>query len=503
MLDYRPDLDTRTPGLVLTMYDMIPTERGYRVAYRATNHTAHTYSLAANEVYPNKLFASRWLSTPGGIVLVGTNQKLSVYDYTNGFINVSKAGNYSLGGQSYQYGEDATAAFDMCAFSDVIIACNRTVATQSRSALDLTSGTLFADLSANAPAAATCCVANNFVFLGNVGNWSTGPVVTGANNMLVWSAIGDHTGWVNNPTVTQCSYAVFSDTPGPITAIRPFRDGVVVFKAHAMYHGRYVGTGTNSPIWDFVRISDKVGCLGPSSLTNIDTALVFVGIDDVYSYDGTRPVSITHGIRTRIQPNITAAGNHTMRAGHDKPNNSVWLSGGGNSNAFVWNYRFNRWGYLENSNKQVLCETNADDFRKKTLSTVTAGVQSYTTTTDHYNLYTLTIDQLTPKNRNTSYSTTSNFQTGIFGDANALHTLKRVNPLFTSAPTSASVIALTSRLPNGGGSGGAVAMNTTTYRMDMLGQPGMTNNWFSFLMYFGSSCEIIDVVPTLVPAGAR
>lgn len=501
MLDYRPDLDTRTPGLLTVVDDFIPTERGYTVAYAATAHTAHTYTLDTGEAYPNKLFASRWLSTPGGIVIVGSNKRLSVYDYTNGFINVSKAGDYTLGGQTYQYGEDAVAAFDICAYGDVIVACNKSVNTQKRSALDLTSGTLFSDLT-GAPKANTCCVARNFLFLGNCGDWST---VTGAQNILGWSALSDYTDWTVNPTVTQASYAQFSDTPGPITCVRPFRDGVVVFKANAMYYGRYVGAGTNSDIWDFERVSDEIGCVGHRSVADIDTALVFVARDDVYIYDGTRPRSITQGIRATLFP-LISAGTYSMRIGHDRQNTSVWLGQGASTKTYVWNYATNRWGRLANSNRHVFCETNVDDFRKITLSTVTAGTQSFTTSTDHYNLHTLTLDQTLPKNRNTTRSTTASATTGYKGSPDQLQTLTRINPIFAIAPATVAnftAYVVTSKYPNGGTSTASVKAMNANYRIDVLDQVGMTSNFFSVQVNTASNCELVDIALTLKPAGER
>lgn len=504
MLDYRPDLDPRTPGLLVELRNMLPTARGYRAGYALTAHTAHTYSLAANETYPNACFASRWLSTPGGIVIVGTNQKLNVYDYTNGFINVSKAGNYSLAGGTFQYGEDGIGAFDMCAFGDALIACHKSTATQLRSALDLTIATLFADLGGNSPAAQTCCVASNFVFLGNVGNWSTGPTITGANNMLVWSAIGDHLTWTNNPTVTQCSYAVFSDTPGAITAVRPFRDGVVVFKAESMYLGRYVGAGTNSPIWDFVRVSDKVGCVGHRSIADIDSALVFLGRNDIYSYDGTRPVSITNGVFGAISSEFDNNGKNPMVFGHDKPNSQVMMSSTGFT--WIWNYRYNRWG-KQTYGQAIHCQTNADDFRKITLSSVSSGTQVYTTTTNHYNLYNLFFNGSTPYNRQTTRSDSTSLTTGAIGGPDKVRTLTRVNPIFVTRPSTVATATLeifASRTPGSFASLGTATMGSG-YRFDTLNIAGVSNNFLQFKLNCTQDFELIglDTDPNLIPAGAR
>lgn len=514
MLDFRPDLDPRTAELVTDINEMIPTAKGYRVAYGATAHTAHTYSPDSGEVYPNALFASRWLSTPGGIVIAGTNKKLNVYSYSGGFINVSKMGNYSIGSAVCPYSEDSPASFDLCAFGDVIIACNKAVATQKRSALDLTSSTKFSDLT-GAPQANTCCVARNFVFLGDVGNWD---IITGSPDILAWSAVGDHTDWAVDPQVTQASYAQFNDTPGAITCVRPFRDGVVVFKGESMYLGRYVGSGNNSDIWDFERISDRIGCLGHRSCTNIDTDLVFIGKDDVYRYDGTRPVSITGGIYETLAPQLNFSGTFSACVGHDRPNNSVWI--GGYAATYVWNYKYNRWGLLTNPGPLVdngtisfkpltLCQTNADDFRTATLSTVAVGVQSFTISTNHYNIYTLHIaNSGQPYNRNTTRSTAAYVYTGAIGQPDKLQTLSRVTPLYNTRPATvgtATLQAYGSRTPGGFSALGSPVPMSAEYRFNMLATTGVSNNFFQLKHACSQDHELIgfDVDPNMKGAGER
>jgi len=511
MLDYRPDLDPRTPGLLTVCSDMVATAKGYVASYVATTHTAHTYSLQAGEIYPNKLFASRWVSSPGGIVLASTNKRINVYDYTNGFINVSKAGDYTLGAQTYQYGEDSSAAFDFCAFGNIIVAANKTQPTQYRSALDLTSGTLFADLGGT-PKANTCCAARNFVFLANCsGTFGSSTTAIGQGDMIAWSGIGDYTDWSLNTQVTQSSYAIFNDTPGDVTAIRPFRDGVVVFKADSMYLGRYVGAGNNSPIWDFERVSDKVGCLGHRSVADLDFALVFVSRDDIFLYDGTTPRPITRGIAESLRSSfglIGGNGNNALRVGHNKGDSSVWFATSSLMN--VWNYKYDRWSTLSNPNAngrtEVMCQTNSDDFRVKTLSSVSGGVPSYATSTNHYNLYTLTIQDGQPYNRNSSFAGGSfRMVTGFIGDPNKLATLSRVNPIYARAPSTVGNVTVkvyASRTPSSGTLKGSKALNSD-YRADNLATAGATANFFQIEHLSSDYCEVVDLVPTLIPAGER
>lgn len=526
MLDFRPDLDPRTPGLLVSVRELLPSTQGYYTPLGEGDYgPPYTYTLVAGETWPNVCFATRWQSAAGGIVIVGTNKRLNVLSYASGYLNVSHAaGDYALGGASFQYAEDAHGAFDLCAFGDVIIAANKAVTAQQRTALDLTAGTKFTDLgvATAAPVAECCCVAANFVFLGNVGNWST---VTGAQDILAWSAIGDHTDWRVNPQVTQSSYAQFVDTPGGITAVREFQNGIVVFKNNSMYRGRYVGAGPNSPIWDFERISDEIGCMGHRSVINIDQALIFVADHNIYIYDGTRPRPITRGIWEFIAAQhlfMNPDGRFVLQLGHNRNNASVWFSG--YTMTLVWNYALDKWGMLstQQTTQPIPCHTNCQHFQTLAVSSVTAGLPAFTTTPDHINLDTMRIFNGTTKNRNGTAPTPPRSQlvTGVYGQPDKLQTLSRVTPILVEQefqyPTFPAP-ALRGELTMAGGytpltqtSMGGALMNQTTFRFDTLGSTpsstitSSTSNYFSFQIEFRDNfMHIIDVQPKFTPAGER
>jgi hypothetical protein len=521
MLDFRPDLDPRTPGLLTWVSEMLPLPGGsYTTAIAEVDYgLPYTYTLIAGETWPNVCFASRWNSAPGGIVIVGTNKRLNVLSPGVGYINVSKAGDYALGGTPYQYPEDAFSAFDLCAFGDVIIACNNAVTAQKRNALDLTGATLFSDLggATAAPTANTCCVAANFVFLGACGNWST---VTGARDILAWSAIGDHTDWRVNPQVTQSSYAQFVDTPGAITAVRQFRDGVVVFKANSMYRGRYVGAGPNSPIWDFERISDEIGCIGHRSVVNTGEALVFVHAHDIYAYDGTRPRTITHGIRQFIEDSQLFIGNiygqFPLLLGYARQTDSVVFCG--YTMSLVWNSKLDKWGMLSTSQttQPIPCQTNTAHFRSLLVTGVSGGVETIAIGSEFTNLDTLRIFNGTTKNRNTSAIPPSALITGWYGQHDKLQTLSRVTPVLlrrptTTAPTlppSMEVTVYGSKTLSNATSLGSAYLNAD-FRFDTLGanpntvMTGSTQNFFIFRIDAREWINIMDVVPKFTPAGER
>jgi hypothetical protein len=532
MLDWRPDLDPRTPGILTLVSEMLPEPNGgyYTVHSECTfgpDPNGYVYVPIAGETFPNAYFGSRWNSIPGGILLVGTNKRISVPDLSggNGFVNVSRPGDYALGTLPYQYPEDAYGFFDFCAFGDIIVACNRGVTAQKRSALDLSGGTLFSDLGnpvwTAAPGARVCCVANNFVFLGDVGNFST---VTGARDILAWSAIGDHTDWRINPQVTQCSFAQFVDTPGGITAVTEFQNGIVVFKGHSMYRGRYVGAGPNSPIWDFERISDNIGCIGPRSFTTIDQGIVFVGDEDIFLYDGTRPRSITTGIRRWLAANYMFVGNNAgqypLLLGHFRTGDLVYMCGF--TKMLGWNYRLDKWGALSTTMtaQAIPCRTNTIHFRTNQVIGVTNGQEQIQTNPEAVNVDIGYIVNGATKNRNKEQWGNSYMITGYVGQPDRLSTLSRVTPIMPLAPQNPVTVPPTLELtwygspsPGQGRQIGTANYNSK-YRFDTLGgNPNQvvtasSYEFFSFRLdihnqAINATVGIVDIVPKLTPAGER
>jgi hypothetical protein len=513
MLDFRPDLDPRTPGYLAFVSELVPTDKGYlsplaEVPYPDTG--SHTYTLIAGEVWPNVCFASRWNSQPGGIVIAGTNKKLNIINFDTGYIDVSRPGGYSLGGTPSQYGEDTLGAFDICAFGDLIIACNKAVTAQKRNALDLTGATKFSDLggATAAPTARVCCAAANFVFLGDVGNYST---VTGAQDILAWSAIGDHTDWRVDPQRTQCSFAQFVDTPGAITAVHEFQGGIVVFKANSMYRGRYVGAGPNSPVWDFERISDRVGCTGFRSVVNIPQGLVFVSAYDIYLYDGTQPRAITHGIKDFIRENqlfYDIFGRFILqlqRSHYDM----VWFCA--RQMTLVWNYKLDRWGMLSTTQttQPIPCRSNTQHFMKAQATTVVDGVPTVVLTPNWTDLDGMRLFDGVTMSRDAAVWPSSYLTTGVFGQPHKLSALSRVTPLLTSRPTTPPTappnMVLTvygSKTPGSGTALGTVNMNEH-FRFDTLAMSASTHNFFAFRLDATERIELVDLVPTLTPAGER
>ena len=546
-LDYRPDYDPTTPGVLTSVVDMIPTRRGYKVARYPTelSGSAHFLTLAVNESAVNALFATPWLTAPGGMVFAGTNQNLYIYTLAAGFENVSKAGGYALAPETSQFGEDPTPAFDMCAFGNICIATHKTERPQYRDATDTSAATKFADLgtTTTAPKAAVCASSSNFVFLGDLDTqWGNTSPTTGTRDMVAWSAIGDHQDWDSNPTVNESSWQRFVDTPGPITALARWRDGIIVFKLNAMYYGRYVGGGVvNSPIWEFERISDRIGCVGPRSWIDIGDRLIFVGGDgDAYQFDGSRPRSITDGLRMSHFRRYLAFYNETaVMLGHDRYNGCVNFHTAGQA-TLVWCYLYDKWSTLQSENngsglsQAISLNYNNNDVPMRTsvnsFKTVTANTDgTLTLSTGLHDLYAafaigsqVSVGGLTLKckiyTRSTNpsdntYSNAATMTTGAIGHDEDVTTYNRVAPKFANAvyQTTYATCLISTKSSLGEAWTDAstpVSMNDRR-RFDLMAEGVCSTNWVRFHFTWGTHTglsnptEVLDIGFLPKPAGKK
>lgn len=513
MLDWRPDLNSINNDQLLTaVVDMRPTERGYAATYGFTPYVAGQLSLNAGEVSPNAIYATR-TSIQSGFLVLGTNQRLLAWTYSLAYRDVSRGGGYSLSGGPYFNGESNGNAFDMCSFGDIVIAAHPSTTTQSRSATGAFVDK-FADIT-GAPAAACCASTSNFVFLGNCGSWST---VSGSPDILAWCAIGDYTNWAVNPSVTQASFAQFTDTPGGITALMPFMDGIVVFKANATYFGRYVGAGANQDIWDFVRISDKIGCAGHRSVINAGTFIAFVGPNDFYKFDGAQITSITNGLTSTIR---FARGLYEATGGalvmcHDAPNSvaEFWPLG------YAWNYRLDRWNsvYLGTSISSshyavTPCRTNIGDFRTWTITGVDGSHRPVVGTTgNHRNLHTLAFtDDGYPVNRYTAISPVAYCTSNVYAAAgDKMQAPYRVTPTYWVKPTDGAAITVSrgTDSPNDVDVSPLSFAMTDKFRFDTSAD-GVAARYHTFKHTFtvgaevGVQVELTDLKVEFKPSGSR
>lgn len=325
LLGLAPDSDPTILGVLTNCSNMVPSLKGMKGAPSPQSvgvTVFHATCQGAAVVF--KLDNTTRLFAGNGTALAELTDASTWTDRTR------TAGAYALGeDERWRYAQ----------FSDVSLATNKSTTVQA------STSSAFADVS-GAPQAAIIETVGNFVFAFN-----TNEATYGDSPNRWWCAgIGGHTDWT--PAIsTQCATGILTSAPGPITAGRRFGESVMVFKHRAMYRGDYVGT---PGIWSFSQVPGEVGALCQEVVVNVGTPdaprLIFMGYEDFYSYDGSRPVTIgTNRVKIQVFSQLLRSKQEQATTLHDRLNANVYFfypsSDSPNPDkCVVYNYRTNQWG---------------------------------------------------------------------------------------------------------------------------------------------------------------
>lgn len=217
------------------------------------------------EPYPNAdTQASEVLLTTFGGKFGGQNTLFAASDSkiykfdpaNNNFVDVSKSGGY---------GADS---WDITQFGPVMVAADGINKLQS---YNLSSSSLFGDLSADAPTAKYVTVVRDFLVAANV---------AGAESTVYWSDINNETNWTPSPS-SQADSQVLPDG-GDITGVSGGEYGLI-FLERAIYRMTYSG----SPFFfQFDAISRSLGCISNGSIAQLSDKTYFLADDGFYVCDG-------------------------------------------------------------------------------------------------------------------------------------------------------------------------------------------------------------------------
>ena len=285
MWTYAPDLDERTPNIILAgSSNVVPTARGgFRPAYFAdvggSNQPSYPALAAA-------CVGARYLLRNDGTdrLFAGTATKIyeanqvAAYAWTD----ESRAGDYSGVTQWMfdQYGPTSLAA------------ASRGTHTEIQFSTGVV-GTSFANLT-NAPKARIIVTQDNALYA-----FDYDPAGTAFPDGWIRSDTGNITNWTTGSG--ECVSGTFTETPGDITAAIKQGSGVVVFKDRGMWRGQYVGL-PEVVRWEL--ITPSVGCLGPLAVVNIDDVLYFADSNGFWIYDGSRPQKVTNGLEQEYRRSV-------------------------------------------------------------------------------------------------------------------------------------------------------------------------------------------------------
>ena len=417
LLGYAPDADPTIIGVLTGAQGVVPTVRGVKGAPSPLDAgmatlagTCQGAALAIKVDGTTRLFA-------------GTGKKL--YEAgSSTWGDVSRAATYTAG---------STARWRFAQQGNVSFAANGADTVQA----SISSGAF--SCVGGAPVAKIVENVGKFVFAANTSSNANG---------IQWSALNDYTNWSASVS-TQAGSDVLTQTAGEITAARAFGNTLIVYKKNSMYLGVYVGAPN---VWEFNLIPGAAGALSQEVVLNIGTPEnpkhLFMGEDDFYIYDGTKPVPIGENrIKQEVFGILVQSRYYASTGLHDKKNSLVYFFFPSTDSPIpdkcrVYNYKINQWGV---DDRQIEATT---DYVAAALTYDGLGAL-YSTYDDlplsTYDLAFLGSTQISPAVFNTSHvlkkltgvAGATSITSGDYGDDPVSQTITRIRPRFITTPTTA------------------------------------------------------------------
>lgn len=477
---FTPDAESPTPGILVDCSQFIPYESGMEAAPSAVTPSGVPALAAAcaGATVITKLDGTRR-------VFAGAATKL--YELTGGaWDDVSRASVYTGGSDS---------RWSFAQFGNTTIAANRADTMQSSATGD------FADIS-GAPKAEIVFSVGNFVMALNVND--------GAEKENGWHccAAFDVSDWTES-TTTQSASGQLVSSPGKLTAGSRLGEYAVAYKAKSIYLGQYVGPPV---IWDWTLIAGgEAGCVGKDALCDIDGVHFFVGPDNLWLFDGTRPRPLgDKQLRQWFFDNSDSTNLFNTQCIYDRQQNRLWIfypSSGSSTldSAIVYHMKSGQWGRANRNIESVLNFTQPG-YTFDTLDDVAAtfadlpdipfdsqfwisGGSALSVFNTSHQLQTLTG---TPG--------TSSFTTGDAGDDDGVTLLKRVRLRFANgqSPTTASIQTY-HKMDSGGTPAIGVTSSINDGKFDVL----RAARWHRATVTFTGAVRVTGIMPELGPAGKR
>lgn len=480
MLSFLPDAPESTPD-ILTDVDAIPTLRGY--SGPPANLTAGYAALAAACIGAALMFRLDGTTR----LLAGTQSKLYEGSGTS-WTDVSRVGSYTTGDTKWRFAQSGNTS----------LAISKAVQLQSS-----TSGA-FANV-ANAPKAALMETVGDFVLLANCDDTGTGLATGYGDQPNRWwcSQIYLPTATWAPSVSTQATSGLLVASPGACTGLKRLGAQAVIYKARSMYLGTYVGA---PEVFQWQLIPGEIGVANNEAVVSIGAAHLFVGFEDIYSFDGSRPTPIGAGIKEFFFADLNKSYAYRIEGIHDFQNQCVWWfypSGASTTlnAAIIYNYRTQRWGRTSRSIECPLTSV-ASAVTYDGLATLFASYDllpaiSYDSPFWQSGAPILSvIDTTHTLNTLTGTAATWYITTGYIGDDAKVLTCTRVRPRYGSKPMTASMTAYSSMaLGDVPTTGSTSDINGNRY--DLI----QSARWHQFNLTMTGDGEIQAVLPEMVEAG--
>lgn len=476
LLGYAPDADPHIAGVITDASGIVPTLKG--MAGAPSPSSVNMATLAATCV--GAALLTKLDDTTR--LLAGTTTKIYEAGVST-WSDVSRAATYTTG---------TTGVWRFAQQGNVSLAANGADTVQasvSTGAFSCISG---------GPVAAIVETVGKFVFAANTSTSAQG---------VRWSAINDYTNWTAS-IASQSGSDTLTTTSGPITAARRFGNLIVIYKKSSMYLGTYVGPPN---IWQFDLIPGTAGAMSQEAVVNIGTPEnpkhIFMGEDDFYIYDGSKPVRIgSNRVSKTVYASLRQNRYYACKALHDKKNRRVYFyypvqDSAQPSNCVVYNYATDRWG-IDNRSIEATVDYVSGSITYDGLGALYATYDDFPNLA--YDIAFVGNTQSTPAIFNTSHviqtlngpAGSAYIISGDYGDDLQFSTLRRVRPRFITAPVTATMTNFYRNSPGD---------SLTTDTLVSLSNGGFDvmrdARWHRLQMNFSGDWEMNAIAPDFVISG--
>lgn len=478
LLGFAPDADLTTPGILTSCSNLVPYLNGMEGAPEPAT-PASTPALAAACI--GAAVVSRLDDTRR--IIAGTTTKL--YELSAGaWVDIGRVAAYNGG---------IDTRWSITQFGDATLCANRADVIQR------STGAAFADV-ATAPKAEILFTVGAFVMALNTNDGSEKP------DGWHCCAAFDDTSWTPS-LATQATSGRLVATAGRLTAGMRLGEYAIAYKQRSIYLGQYVGAPT---VWNWLQVpGGDAGCIGKEAICDIGGAHFFVGDDNLWIFDGTRPVPVADGyVRQFFFDHSNPAYRYRTICVFDRQKNLVWVfypSSGSTTpdSALVYHITAKKWGV---ANRMV----------EAALNYVSGGV-----TIDGLPAFSPTIDGLAPYSFdsqfwlsggkslsifNTSHqlqamtgaSVASSMTSGEVGDDEGVTSLNKIRLRYAMAPLAASVQAFT-QMNSGVGFTASASGAVLDGKFDLR----QSARWHKAVFSFTGPVRVTHMDAELVASGGR
>jgi hypothetical protein len=484
LIGYGPDLDPTTPGVLTNCSSFIPSLKGMEGAPSPQNTPLPALAAACVGAAAARKLDNTVRLFAGSATALYESASTSWTDRTR-----AAGGAYALASDNrWRFAQRADVSF-AAAKSDIL---------QSSSA------GAFANNAANAPKAAVVEIANGFIFLFDVND--QGAIYDSTDRPHGWWAAKTSGTWT--PSVANEAYTgELTSTPGKCRAGRRFGNGIVAYKDQSMYIGFYKGQQG----WDFTLVPGLSGAPSQEAVVDVGTIdnpmHIFMGYEDFYVFDGSRPVSIGNPLSKTVFAELNRQYSYACQALHDRVKKRIYFfypvaSSSVPDKCVVYNYKTGKWGRDDRSVEAAVEYIAAG----LTYDDLGASYGKYDDLPGmSYDFAFLAAGSSTPAIFNTAHriqtldgaAQASAMTTGDAGADEGLLLLSRVQPLFLRKPTLGQMTNFyRDNL-------GAALTQDQTVSMDSKGRFDVLRsaNWHRAQFSFTGDVEIPSVRAELEPDG--